>query len=804
MRITLLLFFTFCLSLTGFTQNERYGCHFFKNVHSHPKPKKLTQAQLKDLENSIARSDTFNIVKYTIELDVTDYQGQYIKGNTQVAFEALFPNRTNITFDLKSLTVDSVLYEGQTLSYSQFDDLLRVVFPEALTQNEEQTVQVFYQGIPYQDPTWGGFYHEQEYIYNLGIGLTTIPPNFGKVWYPCFDTFVERATYEYLITSANGMRAFCQGDLVEENLLEGDTIQRRFVFDHIIPTHLSAIAVANYQTDFSIHAGLEQDLDVTLTSKPSQAENMQASFSELPQAIDALEWWWGPYVWDRVGYVITTDGALEIPQNIAYPENMLTAGQLSNRRLLSHELGHHWWGDLTVMRSHNDMWMKEGPAEYSAHLVTEWIDGREAFIEEVKDNHLFVLETAHRADNGFQVLSPIIDEEIYGRHTYNKGASVMHNLRAYLGDSLYRSGLRSVLDTYPYDNITPQQMRDQLTASTGIDCAPFFDAWVFQAGFSDFVIDSVNTVYLPEGVYQHDVFIQQKLRAADNFHEAVPLEISAYNSDFSKFNVMREVSGQYSQVSFTTEFNPLYIGLNTNGILNQARMDYEYFVSEPSGVQNLPYVDFRVGVNNITDSALVRIEHHWVAPDDNNLAPYIEVISDAHYWEVDGVWSPELNLDARISYIANDELDLDWNISGQNENNMMLVWRDSPADPWINYYDYEMQSGNLFNGGGTVKIDLLRKGQYALAKGDLAAALAEQNTTLEVTIFPNPSSNRIQVKGAPLNARWNIVSVQGEKVMNGNVQDTVQSINIQGLAKGTYFLQIIQNETSSTHKFEVI
>lgn len=804
MRIPLLLFFIFCLSLTGYSQNERYGCHFFKNVHAHPKPKKLTQAQRKDLENSIARSDTFNILKYTIELDVTDYQGQYIKGNTQVDFEALFPNRTNITFDLKSLTVDSVLYEGQTLSYSQFDDLLRVVFPEAPPQYEEKTVQVFYQGIPYQDPTWGGFYHEQEYIYNLGIGLTTIPPNFGKVWYPCFDTFVERATYEYLITSANGMRAFCQGDLVEENLFEGDTIQRRFVFDHIIPTHLSAIAVANYQTDFSIHAGLEQDLDVTLTSKPSQAENMQASFSELPQAIDALEWWWGPYVWDRVGYVITTDGALEIPQNIAYPENMLTAGQLSNRRLLSHELGHHWWGDLTVMRSHNDMWMKEGPAEYSAHLVTEWIDGREAFIEEVKDNHLFVLETAHRADNGFQVLSPIIDEEIYGRHTYNKGASVMHNLRAYLGDSLYRSGLRSVLDTYPYDNITPQQMRDQLTASTGIDCAPFFDAWVFQAGFSDFVIDSVNTVYLPEGVYQHDVFIQQKLRAADNFHEAVPLEISAYNADFSKFNVIREVSGQYSQVSFTTEFNPLYIGLNTNGILNQARMDYEYFVSEPSGVQNLPYVDFRVGVNNITDSALVRIEHHWVAPDDNNLAPYIEVISDAHYWEVDGVWSPELNLDARISYIANDELDLDWNISGQNENNMMLVWRDSPADPWINYYDYEMQSGNLFNGGGTVKIDLLRKGQYALAKGDLAAALEEQNTTLEVNIFPNPSSNRIQVKGAPLNAKWNIVSIQGEKVMNGNVQGTVQSINIQGLAKGTYFLQIIQNETSSTHKFEVI
>ena len=47
-----------------------------------------------------------------------------------------------------------------------------------------------------------------DYIYTLGIGLTTIPPNFGKVWYPCFDNFVERATYTYHVTSAAG-KAYC-------------------------------------------------------------------------------------------------------------------------------------------------------------------------------------------------------------------------------------------------------------------------------------------------------------------------------------------------------------------------------------------------------------------------------------------------------------------------------------------------------------------------------------------------------------------------------------------------------------------
>jgi len=74
----------------------------------------------------------------------------------------------------------------------------------------------------------GWVYFESNYIYNLGIGLSTVPPNFGKVWYPCFDIFLERATYTYHVTAANGMVPSCQGDMTEEILLDGDTIRRTF------------------------------------------------------------------------------------------------------------------------------------------------------------------------------------------------------------------------------------------------------------------------------------------------------------------------------------------------------------------------------------------------------------------------------------------------------------------------------------------------------------------------------------------------------------------------------------------------
>ena len=71
-------------------------------------------------------------------------------------------------------------------------------------------------------------------------------------------------------------------------------------------------------------------------------------FVDLPVCIDALEDWWGPHAWERVGYVITTDGAMEHPTNIAYPLSMLEQSNFQNEGLYGHELGHHWWGQHAV------------------------------------------------------------------------------------------------------------------------------------------------------------------------------------------------------------------------------------------------------------------------------------------------------------------------------------------------------------------------------------------------------------------------------------------------------------------------
>ncbi|MFM1931654.1 MAG: hypothetical protein RL226_957 [Bacteroidota bacterium] len=794
------------LSLALYSQDYR-GCHYFKNIHTTPRAKELSMQERMLMEASIQRSDTFDIVHYDIYIDVTAYSQQLIDAATTVTYKAKQPNLSSITFDLLQLTVDSVKQNNEHLVFNHDGELLQVYFSETPVVGQEDQLTVYYQGHPHQDPFWGGFYFESDYIYNLGIGLTTVPPNFGKVWYPCFDTFVERADYTYRVKSAGNKRAVGQGDLVEETLLGGDTIIRVWDFPHLIPTHISAIAVSDYQTTELTHQGVFGPVDITLTSKPAQHTAMNNVFQELGYAIDACEYWWGPNPFPRVGYVLTTDGALEIPTNIAYPQFMTNESLASNGGLFSHELGHHWWGDIICMRTHNDMWMKEGPAEYSSHLFVEVKDGREEFVETVKDNHLFVLEEAHVQDGDFYALSPMPDEVIYGRHTYYKGASVLHNLRGYLGDELYRSGMQAMQTNLGRSNLDAAQFRDSLSAYTGYDLTAFFDDQVFQPGFSTFVVDSVLTETAGTG-FTSEVYVQQKLRAANDFYTAVPLDVTAYSTDWEVYETQVVLSNQLSSFTLNTPFEPAAVFLNANGKLNQARMDHTYVVDEPSGILSVPFCDIRLGANVVPDSALVRVEHQWAAPDNNNLSPYIYEISSTHYWIIDGVWPDGLELDGRINYNGNDQTDLDYDLVGGTEANLMLVWRATSADPWINYPFYEWQPGTLTNGAGLFNLTKVLKGQYAFANGDVAAAVAEEIAAV-TTLFPNPTTSAVTVtwNDGLLVSYVSLYDEAGRRMLRHAVNQIGGSaqLEVSGLAAGAYIVELegLNGQTLDVVKLQI-
>ena len=82
-------------------QNEQrpfHGCH-----HSHNKSKRstpLSERELQMMNETIARSDSFDVLNYAIHIDVTDYAGQSISAATSIQFVPLMNNQSYVRFDL--------------------------------------------------------------------------------------------------------------------------------------------------------------------------------------------------------------------------------------------------------------------------------------------------------------------------------------------------------------------------------------------------------------------------------------------------------------------------------------------------------------------------------------------------------------------------------------------------------------------------------------------------------------------------------------------------------------------------------
>lgn len=742
----------FCLSLFALSlqaQVDKHGCYVTRQGKE--KPKALTAIQRAAINSSIARSDTFDILDYEITLDAKDFAGQRIEANTVVTLTPKMSGQLFVRFDLFQLTVDSVFVNGTGTTWNYDSEILQVFFPSAVPPSIGDTlkVQVYYQGQPHRDPDWGGFYFASGIVYNLGIGLTSIPPNFGKVWYPCFDSFVERATYTYHITTGQGRKAWCQGDFLGETVLQGDTVMRSWRMDDPIPPHASAIAAANYSISDSIYQGAYAPLTVRLQALPGELALMESRMADVYGTIDALEFWYGPSPYDRVGYTQTTQGALEIPECIAFPTFMTSQSQQSNRELLAHELGHYWWGDYVTPYNHNDMWLKEGPAEYSQHLAEEWISGRDAFLEMIKDNLLFILEDAHVDDNGYQAMSPMPDPEIYGTHTYYKGAAMMHNMRGYLGDTLFRQAMMDMQQLMGNQTITPEQLRDSISVITGYDLTDFFADWIFQPGYAVFTVDDFSAT-ASGAQWDVNVDLRQLLNNANTFHNNTPVDLTVVDADGNRSRHSVMASGQLSSHMIQSSVEPKFIIVNEQQRIHMSKLDHEFEFAPGDFVPSIqPYVDMSFFINNIADSTLVRLEHIHAGPSADQYGFGIDQISDAHYWDLNGNWPAGSDFKGRFQYDGGNTTDKDYNLlQGFAEDDIRLLYRANAQEPWELEPNASFIYGNMSDRVGFVNVEPLRIGHYAFGVGNGIVSVEEQQSEdpFSLKLFPVPANEVLNVR----------------------------------------------------------
>jgi hypothetical protein len=765
------------------------------------------------------RSDTVDILNYTINLNITDFTTNVIKGNTQVKFTPKINGVTKLNLDFLMLTVDSIKVGATLLTSSYNDTLLQINLPITYNINDTATATVYYHGTPQGDASgWGGFYFQSGYAYNLGVGFAALPHNYGRVWYPCFDNFVERATYEFNITTNGGKISACNGYLANETTDGSGNRTRKWILNKTIPSYLACVAVASYATVHESYSGIAGTIPIELEAVATDTAAVKSSFINLPVALSTFENHFGAYKWNKVGYSMVpfNSGAMEHATNIGYPKATAT-GSTAYQYLFAHELSHHWFGDLATCRTAEDMWLNEGWAHYCEFLFWETLNGYPSYLSYVRNNHLANLQFLVPKEGNLK-LSNIPQTVTYGDHVYNKGADVAHTMRGYMGDSLFFYSVKTYLANNNYKDVSSADFRDALTAASGMDMTDFFNDWVFNPGWPHFSIDS--SVVVPSGPnYSVTVYVKQKLTGAPAYYTNVPLEVTFKAANFVEQTKAIMMSGANMSFNFTVPFNPAFVAINMGEKISHA-VAPEYKIIKTTGGVNFPNAKMNLTVSSITDSAFVRIEHNYTAPDPFHTYYMPYRLSPNHYWKVDGILPATFKAKATINYEGrtlgfNNSYYQDNNLINTYEDSLVLMYRQNAADDWHVYPYYTRNfSGSNNDKHGLIIIDTLQLGEYVFAMMDYTMGIQNHPALAELTnlkVYPNPAKDNITVDiyasfgKAPANSVLSVTDISGKIIFKEKLQQqNTMNINTSAFTSGVYFISIkSKDELIAKSKFVV-
>ncbi|MFF8671769.1 aminopeptidase N [Streptomyces sp. NPDC015242] len=185
-------------------------------------------------------------------------------------------------------------------------------------------------------------------------------------------------------------------------------------------------------------------------------------------------------------------GAMENPGLVTFREEFIFRGKVTQAsyegraNVVLHEMAHMWFGDLVTMEWWDDLWLKESFADFMGAFsltgATRFTNGWVTFANRRK-------AWAYRADqlpSTHPITADIRDLQDaklnFDGITYAKGASVLKQLVAYVGQDAFLEGARRYFKRHAYGNTRLGDLLSVLEETSGRDMSAWSRSWLQTAG----------------------------------------------------------------------------------------------------------------------------------------------------------------------------------------------------------------------------------------------------------------------------------------------------------------------------------
>lgn len=422
-----------------------------------------------------------------------------LMGKATLTFKPYFYPVTELVLDAKSMDINDVsLIDNKTkaktkLAFEYKNNKITIKLGRTYTRDEQYTVFVDYtanpdkveqvgseaitdaKGLYFIDPT-GTDPNKPTQIWTQGETESS------SCWFPTIDSPNEKCTEEIYITVDNKYVTLSNGKLISQKVNGDGTRTDYWKQDLPHSPYLFMMAVG----EFSIIKDKWRGKEVNYYVEKEYEPYARQIFGNTPEMLTFYSDKLGvEYPWDKYSQIVVRDyvsGAMENTTATIHGEflqrNDRELLDETNEGVIAHELFHHWFGDLVTCESWSNLPLNESFANYSEYLWLEHKYGRDFADDHQQDD---LNNYLNEADGGKKVNLIRFDyvnrEDMFDRHSYDKGGRVLHMLRKYVGDDAFFLSLKDYLTTNKFQNAEIHNLRLSFEKITGEDLNWFFNQW---------------------------------------------------------------------------------------------------------------------------------------------------------------------------------------------------------------------------------------------------------------------------------------------------------------------------------------
>jgi aminopeptidase N len=419
-----------------------------------------------------------------------DWSRHAVNGTTTLQIAGL-PGASSISsvaIDAGDMTIRRVTSGTRTLKHDYDGRSLVVHLADPLRAGARTSITVVYDAA---NRTKGAYFKPRHIVWTQGETEDT------RYWVPTYDFPNDKTTWEFYLWSARGERALSNGRLAGSRTV-GDSIEWHWVLDKPASTYLMTAVVGNYTVlqDKPWHS-----VPIGYWTYPDSIAAAWRGFGKTPAAVDVFSRKTGvPYPWAKYDQIVIPEFQFGGMENVTATsqndtEILLPAWgppEESADGLMSHELGHQWYGDLLTTRRWGDVWLNEGFATFMEQIFREEDKGADEGAFDRLASHEQSIGADRRARRPI-VYDKWVNEPFelfFSGHIYPKGATVLQMLRHRLGDAAFWKAMNRYTTANAYGTVITADLQKAFEESTGEDFKAFFDQWLYGAGFPVFQVSS--------------------------------------------------------------------------------------------------------------------------------------------------------------------------------------------------------------------------------------------------------------------------------------------------------------------------